>query len=108
VLSSWVYQQIQGIPLSTIRRTNFFVIKPHLTLYIDIPLRQRIQRMKTHKEPPSFFLKDDKLIREQELYSKLIESWDETRYGKIIVINGRENVMKIHKTIVKVVLNEIK
>lgn len=107
VLSSWVYQQIQGIPLNIIRRTNSFAINPDLTFYIEIPLEERFIRLrKTHKGIRSFFLRDTNLIEEQELYHRLISNWDEKRYGKIVVINGQQGITEIHRIIVNLVQNE--
>lgn len=107
VLSSWVYQQIQGIPLKTVRRTNSFAINPDLTFYIDVPLEERFTRIpKTHKGIRSFFLENTNLIKEQELYHRLTSNWDEKRYGKIVVINGQQGITEIHRIIVDLVQNE--
>ena len=109
VLSSWVYQQIQGIPLNIIRRTNSFAINPHLTFYIDVPLKERIIRLRrTHKDQQTFFLRSDKIIEEQELYDRLINDWNERRDGQIVIINGQQSIMKIHKSIVNLMLTELK
>ena len=109
VLSSWVYQQIQGIPLNIIRKTNSFAINPDLTFYIDVPLEERLIRLqRTHKGPRTFFLRDDKLIEEQELYQRLINKWDESHYGKVVVLNGRESIRRIHRIVVNFVLDELK
>jgi len=109
VLSSWVYQQIQGIPLNTIRRTNSFAINPDLTFYIDVPLEERLIRLrKTHKGIRSFFLRDDNLTEEQRLYHRLISNWDERHYGKVVVINGQQSIKEIHRIIVNLVLNELR
>ncbi|MDH5441453.1 MAG: dTMP kinase [Candidatus Bathyarchaeota archaeon] len=109
VLSSWVYQQIQGIPLSIITRTNYFAINPHLTFYFDVPFAERLARVRrTHTVPPTYFLTEDKLIEEQELYQRLISNWDEGSYGKIAVIDGQQDIMKIHRIIEDLVIGELK
>ena len=108
VLSSWVYQQIQGFSLNEIRRTNRFVITPRLTFYIKLPFEERIKRVrKTHKNKDDFFLRDDNLRREQELYDALTNSWDERRYGKMVVLNGKQDLMNIHKNIADLVSKEL-
>jgi dTMP kinase len=108
VLSSLVYQRIQGIPLNIIRRTNSFAINPDLTFYIDVPLEERLIRLRrAHKGIRTFFLRDDNLIKEQKLYRKLINNWDEKRYGKIVVINGQQNITKIHRIIVNLMLKNL-
>lgn len=109
VLSSWVYQQIQGIPLNVIKRTNSFAIKPNLTFYIDMPLEERLLRVRrTHRNRGTFFLKDDELAEEQELYKTLIDDWDESRNGRIAVVNGQEDILKIHNRVLSILPIDLK
>ena len=109
VLSSWVYQQIQGIPLEIIRKTNFFAVNPDITVYLDVSLKERLKRLqRTHKESQTFFLRNDIIIEEQKLYNQLVNNWDVTKYGKIVVIDGQQRIMKIHKIIVNLIFEELK
>jgi len=109
VLSSFVYQQIQGIPLNVIKRVNSFAIKPHITFYVDVPLKARLERLcRTHKNRENFFLEDDKLTREQNLYNGLTNNWDERRYGRVTVINGEASPTEVHKNIVNCFVAETK
>ena len=109
VLSSWVYQQIQEIPLEIIKKTNSFAINPDLTLYLDVSLNERLKRLqRTHTEPRTFFLRNDKLAEEQKLYNQLINDWDEKKYGKIVVIDGQQSIKKIKKIIVNLIFEEFK
>ena len=109
VLSSWVYQQIQGIPLNIIKRANSFAINPDMMFYIDVPLKERLLRLhRTHKGIRTFFLSDANLIEEQELYHKSVNNWDKKRYGEIVVTDGQQSVTQIHKIIVNVVLSELR
>ena len=108
VLSSLVYQQMQGIPLNIIKETNSFAINPDLMFFVNVPLKERLARVKrTHKEPRTFFLRDDKLVEEQELYQTLINNWDEGRYGKIAIINGHEDINKVHRIVVNLVSEKL-
>jgi len=109
ILSSWVYQQIQGISLKTIKRTNYFAIKPYLTIYFDVPIAERIVRVrKMHGDLRTFFLREDKLIQEQKLYNELTDSWDERRYGKIAIIEGRLSIIEIHKKVLNLLPTKLK
>jgi len=109
ILSSWVYQQIQGISLKTIKRTNYFAIKPYLTIYFDVPIAERIVRVrKMHGDLRTFFLREDKLIQEQKLYNELTDNWDERRYGKIAIIEGRQSIIKIHKKVLNLLPTKLK
>jgi dTMP kinase len=101
VLSSWVYQQIQGIPLKVIRRVNSFALKPYTTFYIDVPLKDRLRRLcKTHRDRKSFFLKKDQLAKEQNLYDGIVHRWNEKCYGRIVAISGEASRAKVHESIV--------
>ena len=100
VPSSWVYQQIQEISLNLIQETNYFIIKPLLTIYLDVPLKERVIRInKSHGNLQSIFLQYNSLLKEQELYKKSIENWDEKRYGKISIIDGLQSITEIHEKI---------
>lgn len=109
ILSSWVYQQIQGIPLNMIRRVNSFVLKPHTTFYINVPLKERLVRLRrTHRNRKSFFLENDKLTKEQELYNCLTRDWSEKRYGRLVIISGEVSATEVHKKVVNYLIDEIK
>lgn len=108
VLSSLVYQQIQGISLNIIKRVNFIAIKPHITFYIYVPLKERLKRLsKTHNDRENFFLQEDKLTREQGLYDNLVRHWSERRYGKVAIINGEANPSKVQESVVSYLNTEI-
>lgn len=110
VLSSWVYQQIQGIPLKVIRRVNnSFTLKPYTTFYIDVPLKERLKRLcKTHRNRDSFFLENGQLTKEQNLYGSLVHRWNKKHYGRIVIISGEANPTKVHENIVSHLVSEIK
>jgi dTMP kinase len=109
VLSSFVYQQIQGIPLDAIKKVNSFAIKPHATFYVCVPLEERLKRLcRTHRNRKSFFLENDKLTKEQDLYDNLIHNWDEKLYGRVVVINGEASPIKVHENIVNYLIAEMK
>jgi len=109
ILSSWVYQQIQGIPLKVIRRVNSFSLKPYATFYIDVPLKDRVRRLcKTHRDRKSFFLKNGQLAKEQNLYDGIVHRWNNKRYGRIVTISGEASSAKVHESIVNHLVSEIK
>lgn len=109
ILSSWIYQQIQGIPLKVIRRVNSFALKPYATFYIDVPLKDRLRRLcKTHRDRKSFFLKNCQLAKEQNLYDDIVHRWNKKRYGRIVTISGEASSAKVHESIVNHLVFEIK
>ena len=109
ILSSWVYQQIQGIPLKVITEVNSFAICPYATFYVDVPLKERLRRLcETHMDRESFFLKNGQLTKEQNLYSRMIHKWNKQRYGRIVIIDGEASPTRVHKNIVNNLFSEIK
>lgn len=100
-LSSWVYQQLQRMPLALIKRTNYFARIPDITFFIHVPLNERLARLKdTRRDRLNFFLRDEQITKEQKLYEKLVERWDGNHYGKLVSIDGRSNVETTHRKVV--------
>jgi dTMP kinase len=109
ILSSLVYQQIQGIPLKVIKNVNSFSLKPYATFYVKAPLKARLRRLcNTHRDRKSFFLKNSQLDKEQNLYDGLVHRWNKKRYGRIVTISGEASSAKVHESIVNHLVSEIK
>ncbi|MEW5897118.1 MAG: dTMP kinase [Nanoarchaeota archaeon] len=86
ILSSLVYQQMQGISASVIEEANSFCIVPDLTFFVDAPLDVRLRRSKNEdrKKPDTYFRKKYEL--ERDLYNQICKDFSD-RY-KIIRINN--------------------
>jgi len=109
VLSGWVYQQMQGIPLEKIRKTNDFAIKPHLVFYLEVPLKERLRRLRrTPKHKRTFFLSDEKIAEEQKLYEQLVSDWDNERCGTIVVLDGQKSILEVNRIVIDLALKEIR
>ena len=108
VLSSWVYQQIQGMSLDEIKSVNRFCLKPGLTIYMRLPLEERLRRLQeTHKLSGDAFLRNDSLIQEQQFYDNLTNSWDESHYGRMVTMDGTRGIAEIQKDIIALITNEL-
>jgi dTMP kinase len=109
ILSSFVYQQIQGISLDAIKKVNSFAIKPRVTFYVNVTLKERLERLhKLQKNKNGFFLKKEKLAEEQNLYGSMVHNWNLDIYGRIVVIDGEANPSKVHQNIVSHLSAEMK
>ena len=101
ILSSLVYQQIQGMTMKEITRVNYFAIKPEMTFFLDVSLKKRMERMSSmQRNRNSYFFKEGQLVKEQELYSSLVTCWNEKKYGRIVVIDGEGDVTKIKQILI--------
>jgi dTMP kinase len=109
VLSSFVYQQIQGMPLNLIKRINSFAITPSITFYVHVSLKERLKRLrKARRNRNNFFLQENRLAEEQELYDGLTNNWNEKHYGKLAIVNGEAEPAEVHEKITKILVAEAK
>jgi len=101
LLSSCVYQQIQGIPLSLIEQTNFFCIEPDLTFIFDVPLSERRERLsKSGRLRNTIFLNDEAMRLEDKLYKKIHNRY-EIIWRNIKLVDGRNEIETVHREVIK-------
>jgi len=92
--SSIAYQGARGVPINWIRRINVGVIKPHVTVYIDVPPEVGLSRKKGTKVVT--FENIDYLKAVRSIYLNLV------RKGEMILVDGR---MSIDEVLEKVLAN---
>ena len=107
ILSGFVYQSIQDISYDLIKNVNYFIIKPNITFYLDVPLCERKRRLKMNNRSKTFFLKNDNLYKEQNLYKKFVNNWDVEQHGYIVSLDGQEEIKKINSIIIDNVLKKV-
>lgn len=96
LLSSCVYQQIQGMPLELIEKINFFCIEPDVTFILDVPLLERKKRLrKNNRLRKNLFFEEDALEVEGVLYEKIFNRYS-NKWDKIYLIDGNEKIEIIH------------
>ena len=106
LLSSCVYQQIQGMPLELIEKINFFCIEPDVTFILDVPLLERKKRLrKNNRLRKNLFFEEDALEVEGVLYEKIFNRYS-NKWDKIYLIDGNEKIEIIHGKI-RVILEKI-
>lgn len=109
VMSSFVYQQIQQIPLSTIKLINNYLIKPDYTFYLEVPIKVRISRLKkSHSRENHFFLIENNIIKEQSLYEMIVKEWDSVTYGTLVKIDGTKSIHQINSKLYNFLLEIIR
>jgi len=74
ILSSLVYQQMQGFLLNEIIEANSFIHKPDLTLYIQSPLEMRLSRSLGRIKPDSIFRKNYE--QEEVVYNFVVDKFE--------------------------------
>ncbi|MEA3229659.1 MAG: dTMP kinase [archaeon] len=100
VLSSCVYQQIQGIGLETIERTNAFSIEPDMTYILDVPLSERKRRLyRSKRKRDTLFLKDDSLVSEEKIYKSLLKRY-KGKGQNVCLIDASGDKFAVHRNIV--------
>ncbi len=101
LLSSYVYQQIQGISLELIERTNFFCIEPDVTFIFDVPLFERKKRLhKGNRLRSTLFFKDENISLEEKLYHDVFDMYKQ-KWKKVLMIDGSREIEEIHKEVIK-------
>jgi len=88
VISSYVYQEIQELPLEFIEQVNSFYVEPDITFILDVPLEERKRRLKENNRiRNTIFFKGDYLKAEENLYQKIYRRY-KNKWKKIFLING--------------------
>lgn len=107
ILSSLVYQNIQGFTLETILKNNYFIIKPNLTIGFNLSLNEREKRLVCgQRKRQTLFFKKSALNKEQKLYSSIYEKWDESKFGKLVIVNSDGNIDDIQGIIQAILRKE--
>lgn len=102
LLSSCVYQQIQGISLELIEKINFFCIEPDVTFILDVPLLERKKRLiKNNRLRKNLFFEESALEVEGVLYEKIFNRYS-NKWEKIYLIDGSEKIEIIHGKIIEI------
>ena len=106
LLSSLVYQRIQGISISLIKKLNFFCVIPQITFIFNIPLNERKNRLKKNSRfRDSIFFTDDNLCLENQFYEEVYREY-KLKWKNVYLINSIEDINKTFNRI-KTILNKI-
>lgn len=100
LISSCVYQQIQGIPLECIEKVNYFCVEPDITFILDIPLQERKRRLdKNNRLRNTFFFKEEILKVEETLCRNIYQKYKD-KWKNLFLISGKGNIDEIFKEVI--------
>ncbi len=100
LLSSCVYQQLQGIPLELIEQINFFCIEPDITFVFEVPLNERKKRLeKINRLRNTIFFKEGNLRLEGKLYKDIFERYKK-KWENIFFLNGKKDINNTFEDII--------
>ena len=96
--SSLAYQGAAGASLDWIREINEAAVKPHLAIYLDVPVDVILRRCEGKKS-----VMEQREIQERvrEIYLSLV------REGELILIDGDRPVEEIAEDIMRIVLEKL-
>ena len=99
LISSLVYQQMQGIPLEFIEQINSFCIESDITFIIDVPLTERIDRLtKINRLRNTLFFTKENLKHEQKLYQEAYHRYKH-KWKNVFLIDGQRGINDVFKEI---------
>lgn len=100
IISSLVYQQIQGFGLDLIEKVNYFAIKPDVTFFMKTSLEKRLSRLHDlERKRDNLFFKKANLTKEQELYEAIVKRWNKEKFGNLIVLDGEAEATALNAEI---------
>ncbi|MEM5879243.1 MAG: dTMP kinase [Candidatus Aenigmatarchaeota archaeon] len=103
LLSSCVYQQIQGIPLNLIEQTNFFCVEPDITFVLIAPLSERKKRLnENNRLRGTLFFKEKNMELEEQLYRNIFDRY-KFKWKNMFLIDGTADINETHKEIITLV-----
>jgi len=94
VYSSLAYQGATGLDIDWIKRINRWAVKPHLSIYLDIPPNVMVERV---KRKPSVMENLETQRKVRELYLKLVKE------RQLILVDGNRPVKEVAEDIWKIV-----
>lgn len=102
--SSYVYQPAHGADLEWVEEINRHARKPDLTLIVDVPAEEGMERLEKRDGKTTVIF--EKLKFQQELRKRYLELEDELD-EKIEMIDGMKTVEDVHEDIKETVEEEI-
>lgn len=99
LFSSIVYQHIQGIPIEFIKQVNSFCITPDIVFILDVPLYERLERLKKNKRlRNNIFFEENNIRTEEKLYQHIYENY-KTIWKNTFLVDGKRDMDEISNEI---------
>src|SRR2546423_991245 len=103
-LSSLAYQSVDTADYQWIKEINRNIIRPDLTIFLDVPPGICVKRMKTQRWHVELYEDLDNLERVRKNFLLAIEK-SKTEVEQIEIIDGHQPPKDVHKAVVQAVKN---
>jgi dTMP kinase len=102
IFSSLAYQTLDpAITPEWVMEINAGFARPHLTLFLDVPVDECLRRISSRNESPTVYEKKDFLETIDTNYKRLAASYYNTNVGPIIVVDGTMPPDEVHAEIMR-------
>jgi dTMP kinase len=88
VLSSIAYQSAQGVDPGWIAEINRFAIQPDLTVFVDTPVEECLQRTTRRNARADYFEKQDSLTAALAIYREALPT--SSMVGELVTVDGSQ------------------
>lgn len=101
IFSSMAYQTLDpSISAEWVTEINLGFSKPHLTLFLSVPVEECLRRIASRNESPTVYEKKDFLETIDQNYKRLANYYEE-HVGPLIVIDGAPPPKDVHSEIMR-------
>jgi len=102
IFSSLAYQTLDpAIAPEWVMEINAGFARPHLTLFLDVPVDECLRRISSRNESPTVYEKKDFLETIDRNYKRLAASYYDANVGPIIVVDGTTPPDEVHAEIMR-------
>lgn len=102
IFSSLAYQTLDpAIAPKWVMEINAGFARPHLTLFLDVPVGECLRRISSRNESPTVYEKKDFLETIDRNYKRLASSYYSAHVGPIVVVDGKPPPDEVHSQIMR-------
>ena len=102
IFSSLAYQTLDpAIAPKWVMEINAGFARPHLTLFLDVPVDECLRRISSRNESPTVYEKKDFLETIDRNYKRLAASYYDEHVGPIVVVDGTTSPEDVHTAIMR-------
>jgi dTMP kinase len=101
IFSSMAYQTLDpSISAEWVTEINLGFSKPHMTLFLSVPIDECLRRIASRNESPTVYEKKDFLKTIDQNYKRLVDYYEE-HVGPLTVIDGTLPPEEVHSEIMR-------
>jgi dTMP kinase len=104
IFSSLAYQTLDPtITPKWVMEINAGFARPHLTLFLDVPVDECLRRISSRNESPTVYEKKDFLETIDQNYKRLAASYYNANVGPIVIIDGTAPPEDVHAAVMQAI-----